>query len=94
MSALSSRTGDDSFNGPAQIAPTPWTGGHVVEALDSNAGQLVPFDLGSRGTRPRGAATYAKSASGSVVFVASKDRPVTCMFRPMHHDAVLAWRQG
>jgi hypothetical protein len=69
-------------------------GGHVVEALDSNAGQLVPFDFGSRGTRHRAAATYANQHSGSVVFVASKDGPVTCMFRPMHHDAVLAWRQG
>ena len=66
----------------------------VVEALDSNAGQLVPFDLGSRGTRHRAAATYANQHSGSVVFVASKDGPLTCMFRPMHHDAVLAWRQG
>lgn len=69
-------------------------GGHVVEALDSNAGQLAPFDLGSRGTRYRAAATYASQHAGSVVFVASKDGPMTCMFRPMHHDAVLALRQG
>jgi DNA integrity scanning protein DisA with diadenylate cyclase activity len=68
--------------------------GHVVEALDSNAAQLAPFDLGSRGTRHRAAATYANQHSGSVVFVASKDGPITCMFRPTHHDAVLAWRQG
>jgi hypothetical protein len=69
-------------------------GGYVVEALDSNAGQLAPFDLGSRGTRHRAAATYANQHPGSVVFVASKDGPVTCMFRPRHHDVVLAWRQG
>jgi sensor domain DACNV-containing protein len=69
-------------------------GGHVVEALDSNAGGIAPFDLGSRGTRHRAAATYANQHSGSVVFVASKDGPITCMFRPVHHEAVLAWRQG
>ena len=37
-------------------------GGHVVEALDSNVGQLAPFDLGSRGTRHRAAAYVRKSA--------------------------------
>jgi hypothetical protein len=68
--------------------------GHVVEALDANAGQLGTFDLGSRGTRHRAAATYAGQHPGSVVFIASKDGPVTCMFRPLHHDNVLTWRQG
>lgn len=68
----------------------------VLEASDPEADLLQPFDLGSRGTRHRAAATFAHRHPGSVVFVASQDRRLGCMVRlPGWTQVVLfsgAWR--
>jgi hypothetical protein len=52
------------------------------------------IDLGSRGTRHRAGATYAAEHPGSVVFVASEDGQVSCMFRDSLHQQVLLWHLG
>jgi len=44
-------------------------------------GRRTAHDLGSRGTRHRAAATFAAEHPGSVVFVASEDGQISCMFR-------------
>ncbi|MBE7485019.1 MAG: DNA integrity scanning protein DisA nucleotide-binding domain protein [Polyangiaceae bacterium] len=66
----------------------------VDEALDSEGVTAQPVDLGSRGVRHRAGATYAAEHPGSVVFVASEDGQVTCMFREAVQTRVLAWRLG
>ncbi|NUP11524.1 MAG: hypothetical protein HOW73_36225 [Polyangiaceae bacterium] len=66
----------------------------VWETDDAEGTPARPFDLTTRGARHQAAATYAGQLPGSVVFVASKDGPVSCMFRkPGAHDVVL-WRFG
>jgi hypothetical protein len=57
-------------------------------AEDENA-QVV--DLGSRGTRHRASATYAQEHPGSVVFVASEDGQVSCMFHERLDAPVRVW---
>jgi hypothetical protein len=64
----------------------------ITEAADPHGQVCKPYDVVSRGTRHRAAATYANRHPGAVVFVASEDGPVTCFFRRMEYDAVLAWR--
>jgi len=67
---------------------------HVVEAMDPEGAKVRAVDLGSRGTRHRAGATYAEEHPGSVVFVASEDGQVTCMFRGPKREQVLLWRLG
>jgi hypothetical protein len=51
-------------------------------------------DLGSHGTRHRAGATYAADHPGDVVFVASEDGELSCMFRDSRHERTLVWRVG
>jgi hypothetical protein len=66
----------------------------VIQALDAEGQKVLAVDLGSRGTRHRASATYAADHPGSIVFVASEDGHVSCMFRPPSRDHVLMWRLG
>jgi len=50
--------------------------------------------FGSRGTPHRAAASYASDHPGAVVFVASEDGQVSCLFRDRAHRHVLLWRLG
>lgn len=66
----------------------------VWEAEDAEGTSLRPFDLTTRGARHQAAATYASQLPGSVVFVASQDGPVSCLFRSLESDIVWLWRFG
>lgn len=70
------------------------TPGFVMEARDAEGQVVRPFDLGTRGTRHRAAATYARAHPGCVVFVASQDGEIACLFRDPAWDRVVAWRFG
>jgi len=52
------------------------------------------LDIGSRGTRHRAGATYAGAHPGDVVFVASEDGELSCMFRETSHVRTMLWRLG
>ena len=64
----------------------------IVEAEDMEATTTHAFDLGGRGTRHRAAVTYAWTHPGSIVFVASQDGDIGCLFRAPDADAVTLWR--
>lgn len=66
----------------------------VAEAEDLGATSLRPFDLTTRGTRHRAAASYAKEFPGSIVFVASKDGPMRCVLYDATRDCVRVWKLG
>jgi hypothetical protein len=70
--------------------------GHAIAVAEPAAEGLKPrpIDFGSRGTRHRAGATYAAEHPGSVVFVASEDGQVSCMFRSSPQTQVLLWRLG
>src|SRR5690606_22972472 len=68
--------------------------GVVMEVLDAEGETLSHFDLNTRGTRHRAAATYARLHPGSVVFVASQDGEIACLFRETTWENVLVWRFG
>ena len=51
-------------------------------------------DLGSRGTRHRAGAAYAGEHPGSVVFVASEDGQLSCLYRHAAHEHTRLWRLG
>ncbi len=64
----------------------------VVDAENTEATVVKPFDLGSRGTRHRAAAVYAWTHPGIVVFIASQDGDVGCLLRAPDAGAVNLWR--
>ena len=66
----------------------------VAQAVDAEGlhGRIV--DLGSRGTRHRAGVAYAAQHPGSVVFVASEDGQVSCLFRSSTQHQVRLWRLG
>jgi hypothetical protein len=66
----------------------------VAEAATGEDGRVGVVDLASRGTRHRASATYAEEHPGSVVFVASEDGQVSCMFREQPAEPVRLWRLG
>jgi DNA integrity scanning protein DisA with diadenylate cyclase activity len=66
----------------------------VLEALDAEGNRQRSIDFGSRGTRHRAAVTYSAEHPGAVVFVASEDGQVSCVFRDRAHAHVLLWRLG
>ena len=66
----------------------------IHEAIDAEGTRHRTIDFGSRGTRHRAAATYAADHPGAVVFVASEDGQVSCLFRDRAHSHVLLWRLG
>jgi hypothetical protein len=66
----------------------------IAEATDPEGRHLRGIDLASRGTRHRAAVTYAADNPGSVVFVASEDGHVSCMFRHSLRSDVILWRLG
>jgi hypothetical protein len=66
----------------------------MAEASDQEGLQLRPIDLSSRGTRHRAAATYAAEHPGTIVFVASEDGQISCMFRDPSREHTLLWRLG
>ncbi len=68
--------------------------GTVLEAYDAEGVTVCAFDLGTRGTRHRAAATYARAHPGCVVFVASQDGEIACCLRDKARDFVLVWRFG
>lgn len=70
----------------------PVGGGAASELTDESTGRAI--DLGSRGTRHRASMNYAAEHPGSVVFVASEDGEVTCMFRDPSEAQALLWRLG
>ncbi|MEI8254131.1 MAG: response regulator [Deltaproteobacteria bacterium] len=74
------------------VLPVDGIRASVVEAQDVEATAVRPFDLGSRGTRHRAAVTYAMNYPGSVVFVASQDGEIGCLFRSPGDERVLLWR--
>ncbi len=63
----------------------------VVDGTDAASGRACAIDLASRGTRHRASATYAAEHPGSVVFVASEDGQVSCMFREQPQGPVRVW---
>ena len=69
--------------------PTP-----LAEATDAEGLRARAVDLGSRGTRHHAGATYAAEHPGSVVFVASEDGHISCMFRDPLRERTLLWRLG
>lgn len=66
----------------------------LAEAADAEGRRARVVDLGSRGTRHHAGATYAAEHPGSVVFVASEDGHVSCMFRDASREHTLLWRLG
>jgi hypothetical protein len=66
----------------------------MAEASDQEGLQIRPIDLSSRGTRHRAAATYAGEHPGAIVFVASEDGQISCMFRDPSREHTLLWRLG
>jgi hypothetical protein len=66
----------------------------VVEAVDAEGLRSRVIDLGSRGTRHRAGVTYAARHPGSVVFLASEDGQVSCLFRDSPDHQVQLWRLG
>ncbi len=64
----------------------------VVEARDPDATIVRPFDLGTRGTRHRAAAAYARSHPTSVVFVGSADGHLGCFCGDPYSERVILWR--
>lgn len=66
----------------------------VREAMDAEGARHRSLDFGSRGTRHRAAVTYAADHPGAVVFVASEDGQVSCLFRDRASPHVLLWRLG
>jgi DNA integrity scanning protein DisA with diadenylate cyclase activity len=66
----------------------------VVEAVDAEGLRSRVIDLGSRGTRHRAGVTYAARHPGSVVFLASEDGQVSCLFRASPDHQVQLWRLG
>ena len=66
----------------------------LAEAVDAEGLQLRPIDFGSRGTRHHAGVMYAAEHPGSVVFVASEDGLVSCMFRDPAREQTVVWRLG
>ena len=66
----------------------------VLEALDLDGEAVSPYELSTRGTRHRAAATYADTYAGSVVFIASHDGPVSCALRNEGSERVKIWQVG
>jgi hypothetical protein len=66
----------------------------VVEAGDAEATFDAAHDLSTRGARHGAAVTYAKNFPGSVVFAASQDGAVSCLFAEQASHRVTLWRLG
>jgi hypothetical protein len=66
----------------------------LVRAMDAEGFDARMIDLGSRGTRHRAGVTYAADHPGDVVFVASEDGELSCIFREPLHDRTVLWRLG
>jgi hypothetical protein len=66
----------------------------MTEATDAEGRDTRAFDLAHRGTRHHAGASYAAEHPGSVVFVASEDGQVSCMFRCSSSEQTLLWRLG
>jgi hypothetical protein len=66
----------------------------LAETSDEEGHHVRPIDLGSRGTRHRAGATYASEHPGAIVFVASEDGQISCMFRDPSDEHTLIWRLG
>jgi hypothetical protein len=63
----------------------------VTEGKPEEDGTTEVVDFGTRGTRHRASATYAWEHPGSVVFVASEDGQVSCLFRQAVDSSVSLW---
>lgn len=64
----------------------------VLEAADAAASNSSHFPLQHYGARHRAAASYAWMHPGTLVFVASADGDIACMFREPTLPHVLMWR--
>jgi hypothetical protein len=67
---------------------------NLTLATDVEGRDCQLLDFGSRGTRHHAGASYAADHPGSVVFVASEDGPVSCMFRDSSRADTLVWQLG
>ena len=63
----------------------------VEHGADGDRDRSRPVEFGSRGTRHRAAATYATEHPGDVIFVASEDGQVSCIFREQADAPVRLW---
>jgi hypothetical protein len=66
----------------------------IAEAVDAEGTHARMIDLSNRGTRHRASVNYASKHPGSVVFMASEDGQVSCLFRGPSHQQVRLWRLG
>ena len=66
----------------------------VLETFDAGSTHRRLADFASRGTRHRAAATYATEHPGAVVFVASEDGQVSCLYRDPADLHGRRWRLG
>ena len=66
----------------------------LAEPMDNEGTRVRMVDLGTRGTRHRAGATYAAEHPRSVVFVASEDGLISCMFRDHRRQYTLLCRLG
>ncbi|HTU63310.1 MAG TPA: hypothetical protein VMF89_32840, partial [Polyangiales bacterium] len=64
----------------------------VLEAADAAVSNSSRFPLWQYGARHRAAASYAWTHPGTLVFVASADGDIACMFREPSLAHVLMWR--
>jgi hypothetical protein len=66
----------------------------IAEAVDAEGTHARMIDLSNRGTRHRASVNYAANHPESVVFMASEDGQVSCLFRGAGHQQVRLWRLG
>lgn len=66
----------------------------VLEAADAEGRIVRPFDLGTRGMRHLAAVTFAGDRPGCVVFVASQDGGLGCVYRAPSWEHPLFWVFG
>jgi hypothetical protein len=65
----------------------------VVQAADGeDTSTMTQVDISSRGTRHHASVSYAADHPGSVVFVASEDGQVSCLFCERPGERVRLWR--
>ncbi len=74
------------------ILPLGTGNANVLGAQDIGSSGVSPIDYESRGTRHHAAAAYARNHPGSVVFVASKDGDLGCLFRALGSEDVTLWQ--
>jgi hypothetical protein len=62
---------------------------HEARSLQGELG--APYAIGQHGSRHRAASVFAYKHPGGLVFVASQDGPLRCLYRPPGQESVLLW---